>query len=70
ESDKATLLEISENQGLKPVAGCRMGVCHQCICKKKTGRVFNTRTQQYSDTGEEEIQLCVSVPVGKVELEL
>jgi ferredoxin-NADP reductase len=70
ESSSTTLLEISEQQGLKPVTGCRIGVCHQCICKKKTGRVFNTRTQQYSDSGAEEIQLCVSVPVGKVELEL
>lgn len=66
----STLLEIAEQEGLKPVSGCRMGVCHQCICKKKTGRVYNTRTQEYSDTGEEEIQLCVSVPLGRVELEL
>ena len=70
QSNQATLLEISEQQGLKPVTGCRIGVCHQCICKKKTGRVFNTRTQEYSDSGAEEIQLCVSVPVGRVELEL
>lgn len=70
ENDNTTLLDIAEQQGLKPVTGCRIGVCHQCICKKKTGRVFNTRTQQYSDSGAEEIQLCVSVPVGKVELEL
>lgn len=70
ENENATLLEISEKQGLKPVSGCRIGVCHQCICKKKTGRVFNTRTQEYSDSGAEEIQLCVSVPLGKVELEL
>jgi len=65
-----TLLDIAEQEGLKPTAGCRMGVCHQCICKKKQGRVFNTKTKQYSDTGEEEIQLCISVPVGHVELEL
>lgn len=70
ENTSNTLLEISEKQGLAPVSGCRIGVCHQCICKKKTGRVFNTRTQEYSDSGAEEIQLCVSIPLGKVELEL
>ena len=65
-----TLLDIAEQEGLTPVSGCRIGVCHQCICKKKQGRVFNTKTKQYSDTGAEEIQLCLSVPVGHVELEL
>lgn len=65
-----SLLELAEEQGLKPVSGCRMGICHQCICKKRTGRVFNTKTQTISDSGPEDIQLCLSVPVGSVELEL
>lgn len=65
-----TLLELAEEEGLKPVSGCRQGICHQCICKKKQGRVYNTKTQEYSDSGPEEIQLCLSVPVGTVELEL
>jgi ferredoxin-NADP reductase len=65
-----SLLELAEEQGLKPVSGCRMGICHQCICKKKTGRVFNTKTQEVSDSGPEDIQLCLSVPLGPVELEL
>lgn len=71
EKDKTeTLLEQAEAQGLTPVSGCRIGVCHQCICKKKSGIVFNTRTQQYSDTGSEEIQLCISVAQGDVVLDL
>jgi len=65
-----TLLELAEEQGLKPVSGCRMGICHQCICHKKQGRVFNTKTGEISDSGPEAIQLCLSVPVGSVELEL
>jgi ferredoxin-NADP reductase len=65
-----TLLELAEEQGLKPVSGCRMGICHQCICKKKQGRVFNTKTGEVSDSGPEDIQLCLSVPLGSVELEL
>ena len=71
EKDKAkTLLQQAEDEGLTPVVGCRIGVCHQCICKKKSGVVYNTRTQQYSDTGSEEIQLCISVAQGDVVLDL
>lgn len=71
EKDTAqTLLEQAESEGLKPVSGCRIGVCHQCICKKKSGVVYNTRTQKYSDTGSEEIQLCISVAQGDVVLDL
>lgn len=70
EGSVSTLLEQAENVGISPVSGCRIGVCHQCICKKKSGIVFNTRTQQYSDTGSEEIQLCISVAQGDVVLDL
>ena len=70
ESTPQTLLDMAEKEGLKPVSGCRIGICHQCICKKKQGRVYNTKTKQFSDTGSEEIQLCLSVPVSHVELEL
>lgn len=66
----ASLLEQAEALNLKPVSGCRIGVCHQCICKKKSGVVYNTRTQEYSDTGTEEIQLCISVAQGDVVLDL
>lgn len=65
-----TLLELAEGSGLSPTSGCRIGVCHQCICKKKQGRVYNTKTKQISDTGEEEIQLCLSIPLDNVALEL
>lgn len=69
-SGKASLLEEAEASGASPQSGCRVGVCHQCKCKKNSGTVFNTLTGQYSDAGAEEIQLCVSVAVGDVELDL
>ena len=65
-----TLLDLAESQGLQPLSGCRTGICHQCICKKKQGRVFNIKTQKYSDSGREDIQLCLSVPVEHIDLEL
>ncbi len=68
--DKLTLLELAEKQGLTPQYGCRIGVCYQCVCSKESGVVFNTRIGQYSDTGKEEIQLCISVAASDVELKI
>jgi ferredoxin-NADP reductase len=69
DNDK-TLLTLAEEQNTNPVSGCKIGVCHQCICQKKSGVVYNQKTKQYSDTGQQEIQLCISVPVGDVVLDL
>jgi ferredoxin-NADP reductase len=65
-----TLLELAEQASTNPVSGCRAGICHQCICQKKSGVVYNTKTQQYSDTGAQEIQLCISVAASDLVLEL
>lgn len=66
----ATLLDQAEAAGLKPESGCRMGICHACTCRKASGRVRDTRTGEISDAGEADIQICVSVPVGTVTLDL
>lgn len=65
-----SLLELAEGEGLKPTSGCRVGVCHQCKCTKRSGVVYNTLTGKYSDTGQEDIQLCVSVAVNDVVLDI
>ncbi|NVK37333.1 MAG: ferredoxin reductase [Gammaproteobacteria bacterium] len=70
QNSQQTLLELAESHDLKPVSGCRMGVCHQCICQKQSGVVYNTKTKTYSDTGAQEIQLCVSLPINDVVLDL
>ena len=64
------LLELAETQGLKPLSGCRAGVCYQCVCTKKSGVVYNTLTGKYSDTGQEDIQLCVTVAVNDLVLDV
>ena len=66
----ATLLDQAEAAGLKPESGCRMGICKACTCIKTAGKVRDTRTGEISDAGEAEIQICVSVPVGTVTLEI
>ncbi len=66
----ATLLEIAEAAGLHPQSGCRMGICHQCSCRKTSGTVINRLTGKPSGPGEESVQLCVSVPRGPVTLDV
>lgn len=65
-----TLLDQAEAAGLKPESGCRMGICHACTCRKTAGRVRDTRTGEISDAGEGDIQICISVPVGTVTLDI
>ena len=65
-----TLLELAESKGLKPKSSCRMGVCHQCVCKKTSGVIYNILTKTYSDSGAQNIQPCVSVAIGDVNVEL
>jgi len=69
-SDGASLLEQAERAGLRPEHGCRMGVCHSCVCRKLEGSVRNLRTGEISSEAHEQIQICISAPVGDVELEL
>jgi stearoyl-CoA 9-desaturase NADPH oxidoreductase len=65
-----SLLEQAEQAGLSPQFGCRMGICHTCTCRKTAGRVRNLVTGDVSSADEEDVQICVSVPVGDVELDL
>ena len=69
-NDGRTLLEQAEAAGLSPEFGCRMGICHTCTCKKTAGAVRNALTGEVSDAEDEDIQICVSVPVNDIELQL
>ena len=66
----ASLLEQAEGAGLTPETGCRMGICHTCSCRKTAGTVKNLATGEVSSGEDEEIQICVSAPVGDVVVEL
>ncbi|HET9075206.1 MAG TPA: iron-sulfur cluster-binding domain-containing protein [Solirubrobacteraceae bacterium] len=65
-----TLLEQAEAAGLSPEYGCRMGICHGCTCTKTAGTVKNVLTGVISDEEDEEIQICISVPVTDVALNI
>ena len=68
--DGRPLLEQAESAGLTPESGCRMGICHSCTRRKTRGAVKNLITGAVSTSDEEDVQICVSVPVGDVELAL
>jgi len=69
-NDGRCLLEQAERAGLRPRFGCRMGICHRCTTRKTVGPVRNLLTGEISHKADEDIQICVSVPAGDVELAL
>jgi stearoyl-CoA 9-desaturase NADPH oxidoreductase len=64
------LLDQAEAAGLTPASGCRMGICHTCTRRKTRGVVKNLITGAVSAVDEEDVQICVSVPVGDVAVAL
>ncbi len=68
--DGRSLLEQAESAGLTPENGCRMGICHTCTRRKIAGTVRNLTTGAVSTAPDENVQICVSVPVGDVDLSL
>jgi stearoyl-CoA 9-desaturase NADPH oxidoreductase len=68
--DGRSLLEQAESAGLTPQNGCRMGICHTCTRRKISGTVRSLTTGAVSTAPDEDIQICVSVPVGDVDLSL
>jgi stearoyl-CoA 9-desaturase NADPH oxidoreductase len=65
-----SLLEAAEAAGLSPKHGCRMGVCHTCICRRTSGTTVDLRDGRVSSEPGQMIQLCVSAPRTAVTLDL
>jgi ferredoxin-NADP reductase len=68
--DGRSLLEQAEAAGLAPQSGCRMGICHTCTRRKTSGAVKNLITGAVSMADGEDVQICVTAPVGDVQLAL
>ncbi|MFC4999456.1 2Fe-2S iron-sulfur cluster-binding protein [Dactylosporangium cerinum] len=41
-------------------AGCRMGICHSCVVRLRSGRVRDLRTGRVHGDWDELIQTCVT----------
>jgi ferredoxin-NADP reductase len=65
-----SLLAQAEAAGLSPEYGCRMGICHTCTCRKRSGTHKNLLTGEVSSAPDEEIQLCVSAALGDLTVEI
>lgn len=69
-NDGRTILEQAESAGLSPESGCRMGICFSCTAIKKSGCTRNVLTGETDTDVDQHIQLCISAPVGDVEIEV
>ncbi|HWE67513.1 MAG TPA: ferredoxin reductase [Acidimicrobiales bacterium] len=69
-SDGRPLLAQAEAAGLTPLSGCRMGICHTCTRHLCTGVVRDAVTGDLTTGPDALIRICVSVPVGDVEIDL
>lgn len=68
--DGQPLLVQAEAAGLTPESGCRMGICHTCTRSKTRGAVRNLITGAISTADCEDIEICVTAPVGDVVIDL
>ena len=62
------VLVAGEDAGLPLNSGCRMGICHRCVCTLVSGQVRDLRTGELHNEPGQHIQICVSGAAGDVEL--
>lgn len=65
-----SLLTALEGAGLQPASGCRMGICHSCVCPKLAGTSRNLHTGAREAEPEQALRLCVSAPASDLVLDL
>jgi ferredoxin-NADP reductase len=64
------ILVAGEEAGCELPFGCRMGVCHTCVGKLKSGKVRDLRSGELSGQEGEIVRTCVNAPEGPIEIEL
>lgn len=65
-----SLLTALEAAGLKPAAGCRMGICNTCACGKRAGTTRHLHTGQVEHEPVSALRLCVNSARSDLTLEL
>lgn len=71
ECDGATpMLAAGEEAGAELPFGCRMGICHTCAGRLRSGRVRDLRTGEVSGGEGETVRTCINTAEGPVEIEL
>jgi ferredoxin len=69
-SNGTPILVQAEAAGFTPLFGCRMGICHTCTRQLCSGVVRDAVTGDLTNGPDAPIRICVSVPVGDVEIDL
>lgn len=64
------LLTALEAAGVHPPSGCRMGVCHTCVCRKLEGTTQDLHTGDVQTEADTALRLCVSTARSDLILEL
>jgi ferredoxin-NADP reductase len=64
------ILLTGENAGASLPYGCRMGICHTCVGKLRSGQVRDLRTGQVHGQPGEMLRTCVNAPEGAIEIDL
>jgi len=55
-----SLLTALEAEGLRPVSGCRMGICNTCSCGKQSGATRHLHTGELTEEPVSALKLCIS----------
>ncbi len=64
------ILVAGEQAGVEMPFGCRMGICHSCVGRLRSGQVRDLRTGRVHGQPGELLRMCVNAPEGDVEVEL
>ncbi len=64
------ILHAGEDAGLELPNGCRMGICHTCVGRLRSGRVRDLRTGEIHGGENETVRTCVNAPEGEIEIDL
>jgi len=64
------ILVAGEDAGATLPFGCRMGICHTCVGRLRSGRVRDLRTGAIFGQSGEMIRTCINAPEGAIEIEL
>jgi ferredoxin len=55
-----SILDALEAQGLKPKVGCRMGVCHSCVCTRAEGTTLDMQTGEQDAQPGMDVRICMT----------
>jgi stearoyl-CoA 9-desaturase NADPH oxidoreductase len=64
------ILVAGEQAGAKLPYGCRMGICHTCVGRLRSGQVRDLRTGRVHGQAGEMMRTCINAPEGAVEIDL